>query len=49
MKFQRMWTENFASYIEREKSLTNFMESSRQQQSNRNSPKKKKKQPKPDK
>ena len=44
-----MWTENFAEYVEREKSLTNLMESSRtppqQPQSER---KKKRKQPKPE-
>uniref|UniRef100_A0A914QBY8 Uncharacterized protein n=1 Tax=Panagrolaimus davidi TaxID=227884 RepID=A0A914QBY8_9BILA len=51
---QRMWTENFAEYVEREKTLTNLMESSRhpqQQQQQPESPKKskkKKQQPKPE-
>uniref|UniRef100_A0A914YVX2 VWFA domain-containing protein n=1 Tax=Panagrolaimus superbus TaxID=310955 RepID=A0A914YVX2_9BILA len=47
---QRMWTENFAEYVEREKTLTNLMESSRQIQQPQSPRKKKKKQlqPKPE-
>uniref|UniRef100_A0AC34G8W4 VWFA domain-containing protein n=1 Tax=Panagrolaimus sp. ES5 TaxID=591445 RepID=A0AC34G8W4_9BILA len=43
----RMWTENFAEYVEREKTLTNLLESSRQIQQPQSPKKKKKKQQQP--